>query len=73
LSTTVYLFVQGKNSNFRTHYKFTDEADPQWKQVLNDCGVKEKYVLSPQAKGKIEKPYRWIQDRLVRACYRKKV
>jgi hypothetical protein len=29
--------------------------------------------LSPQAKGKIERPYRWIQDRLVRTCYRENV
>jgi len=26
-----------------------------------------------QAKGKIERPYRWIQDRLVRTCYRENV
>ena len=32
-----------------------------------------KYALSPQAKGKIERPYRWIQDRLVRACYRERI
>ena len=54
-------------------YKLTDEADPQWKQVLDDCGVKVKYALSPQAKGKIERPYRWIQDRLVRTCYRERI
>jgi len=31
-------------------------------------------LLSPgQAKGKIERPYRWIQDRLVRTCYRENV
>jgi len=30
-------------------------------------------VQSPQAKGKIERPYRWIQDRLVRTCYRENV
>ena len=65
--------VAGVHSNWRTHYKFTDEADPQWKQVLNDCGVKVTYALSPQAKGKIERPYRWIQDRLVRACYRERI
>jgi len=70
-SYSVYRFVQGRDSNWRNHYKLTDEADPQWKQVLNDCGVKVKYALSPQAKGKIERPYRWIQDRLVRSCYRK--
>ena len=72
-SYSVYRFVQGRDSNWRTHYKFTDEADPQWKQVLNDCGVKVTYALSPQAKGKIERPYRWIQDRLVRACYRERI
>ena len=32
--------------------------------------MKVTYALSPQAKGKIERPYRWIQDRLVRTCYR---
>jgi len=25
-------------------------------------------ALSPQAKGKIERPYRWLQDRIVRTC-----
>ena len=72
-SYSVYRFVQGRDSNWRNHYKLTDEADPQWKQVLNDCGIKVKYALSPQAKGKIERPYRWIQDRLVRSCYRKRI
>lgn len=48
----------------------TDEANPQWKQVLDDCRVGVTYALSPQAKGKIERPYRWIQDRLVRTCAR---
>ena len=27
----------------------------------------------PHAKGKIERPYRWIQDRLVRTCYRENI
>ena len=26
------------------------------------------YALSPQAKGKVERPYRWLQDRIVRTC-----
>jgi hypothetical protein len=72
-SYSAYRFIQGRDSIWRNHYKLTDEADPQWKQVLNDCGVKVKYALSPQAKGKIERPYRWIQDRLVRTCYRERI
>jgi hypothetical protein len=31
-------------------------------------GVDVTYALSPQAKGKIERPYRWLQDRIVRIC-----
>jgi len=72
-SHSIFRFVQGRDSYWRNHYKLTDEADPQWKQVLDDCKVKVTYALSPQAKGKIERPYRWIQDRLVRTCYRENI
>jgi len=40
---------------------------------LYDCNVKIIYALSPQAKGKIERPYQWLQDRLVRICVRENV
>ena len=72
-SHSIFRFVQGRDSFWRNHYKLTDEANPQWKQVLEDCRVKVTYALSPQAKGKIKRPYRWIQDRLVRTCYRENV
>ena len=65
---SIFRFVQGRDSYWRNHYKVTDEADPQWKQVLLDCKVKITYALSPQAKGKIERPYQWLQDRIVRTC-----
>jgi hypothetical protein len=69
-SHSIFRFVQGRDSAWRDHRKLTDEVDPQWKQVLGDCGVKVIYALSPQAKGKIERPYQWLQDRLVRTCVR---
>jgi hypothetical protein len=31
-------------------------------------GVDVAYALSPAAKGKVERPYRWLQDRIVRTC-----
>ena len=31
-------------------------------------GVDVTFALSPEAKGKIERPYRWLQDRIVRTC-----
>lgn len=46
-SYSVYRFVQGRDSFWRNHYILTDEANPQWKQVLDDCGVKVTYALSP--------------------------
>ena len=72
-SHSIFRFVQGRDSIWRKHYLQTDDADTQWKQVLNDCNVKTIYALSPQAKGKIERPYRWLQDRLVRTCARQNV
>lgn len=53
--------------------RFTDDVDPQWKQVIKDCSIKPIYALSPQAKGKIERPYGWLQDHLVRTCIRENV
>ena len=41
--------------------------------VINDCRIKPIYALSPQAKGKIERPYGWLQDHLVRTCIRENV
>ncbi len=70
-SHSIFRFVQGRDSNWRNHKKFTDMVVPQWKQVLNDCGVEITHSLSPQAHGKIERPYGWLQDRIVRTCYRK--
>jgi hypothetical protein len=31
------------------------------------------HSLSPQARGKIERPYGWLQDRLIRTCVREEV
>jgi len=38
-SHSIFRFVQGRDSFWRNHYKLTDEANPQWKQVLDDCRV----------------------------------
>ena len=67
-SLRVFRFVQGRDSFWRKHILQTDEADPQWRQVMRILGVDVSYALSPQAKGKIERPYRWLQDRIVRTC-----
>jgi hypothetical protein len=67
-SLRVFRFVQGRDSFWRKHILQTDEADPQWRQVMRILSVDVIYALSPQAKGKVERPYRWLQDRIVRTC-----
>jgi len=69
----VFRFVQHRDSVWRTHHLGTDEVDPQWKQVLQQLKVGVVYALSPQAKGKVERPYRWLQDRIVRTCALEKI
>jgi hypothetical protein len=69
-SHSIFRFVEKRDSIWRKQCLKTDEADPQWKRVMNECRVKVTYALSPQAKGKIERPYRWLQDRVVRTCAR---
>lgn len=70
---SIFRFVRNRDDRYYKTGPMTDEYLPQWKQVLNDCGVKVIYALSPQAKGKIERPYGWIQDHLVRTCVRENV
>jgi len=72
-SHSIFRFVQGRDSFWRKHYKVTDDVDPQVKKILIDLGIKVRYALSPQAKGKVERPYRWLQDRIVRTCAREGV
>jgi transposase len=64
----VFRFVQKRDSLWRKHVLQTDDIDPQWRQVMRLLKVNVTYALSPQAKGKIERPYRWLQDRIVRTC-----
>jgi hypothetical protein len=64
----VFRFVQKRDSVWREHVLQTDDVDPQWRSCLRLLGVDVTYALSPQAKGKVERPYRWLQDRIVRTC-----
>ncbi len=62
----IFRFVERRDHMGEVHTVGTDEVDPQWRKVLRDLSVDVIYALSPQAKGKVERPYRWMQDRVVR-------
>ncbi len=72
-SLRVFRFVQGRDSYWRKHVLETDDVDTQWGKMMRLLGVDVIFALSPQAKGKIERPYRWMQDRIVRTCIYEKL
>lgn len=65
-----YVKDRDKQSDWVTYTKFTDDVSTQWKQVLEELKIESIYALSPQAKGKVERPYGWLQDHLIRTCVR---
>jgi len=67
-SLRVFRFVQGRDGVWRKHVLETDDVDTQWAKMMRVLGVDVTYALSPQAKGKVERPYQWLQDRIVRTC-----
>ncbi len=69
---SIFRYVKGRDTNriWNEYTKLTDDIDPQWKQVVKELTIQLTYALSPQAKGKIERPYQWLQDHLVRTCVR---
>lgn len=70
---SIFRYVKGRDQRHMSFERFTDDVDPQWKMVIKDCNIKPVYALSPQAKGKIERPYGWLQDHLIRTCIRENV
>jgi hypothetical protein len=69
----IFRFIERRDTMHQKASKTEAEALVQWKEVLKDLGIETVYALSPAAKGKIERPYRWLQDHLVRTCAREKV
>jgi hypothetical protein len=72
---SIFRYVKDRDTKriWTMYTKFTDDVDTQWKAVLKACGVEAVYALSPQAKGKIERPYRWLQDRIVRIAAKERL
>ncbi len=48
-------------------------ASPPRISNAREKNVKVIHSLSPQARGKVERPYGWLQDRLIRTCVREDV
>lgn len=72
-SHKIFRFVCHQESFWRKESKGTDEVLTKWKRVLQKCNMQVWHALSAEAKGKVERPYRWLQDRIVRRCAREDV
>ena len=67
---SIFRFIERRDSVWQKSHAKEEDAVIQWKDVLHDLGIEVIYAMSPAAKGKVERPYQWIQDHLVRTCVR---
>lgn len=67
---SIFKYIEKRDGVHNKGHTPEEKTAVQWKMVLNDINTEAINALSPQAKGKIERPYRWLQDRVVRTCLR---
>jgi hypothetical protein len=67
---SIFKFIEKRDTVWTKAHIKEEDAIVQWKEVLKDLGIEVIYAMSPAAKGKVERPYRWLQDHLVRTCVR---
>lgn len=67
---SIFRFMERRDTLWQKSHVGEEEAVVQWKEVLKDLNVEVVYALSPAAKGKVECPYQWLQDHVVRTCVR---
>lgn len=72
-SHSIFRYVEKRDGVHRKFDKTEEGAFVQWVEVLKDLGIQVTYALSPQAKGKVERSYQWLQDHLVRTCMRENI
>lgn len=69
----VFEYISHYNSAWINQKAKSDEVITKWKIVMNSLNVQVVKALSPQAKGKVERPFSWLQDRILRTCAKEKI
>jgi len=67
---SVFRCIEKRDTVWRKAQRTEEEAFVQWKEVLRDLNIEVIYAMSPAPKGKVERPYRWLQDHMVRISVR---
>jgi len=65
---SIFRFIERQETYWKTPKVKASDVKTQWERAVKECGMGTIYAMSPEAKGKIERPYRWLQDRIVRSC-----
>jgi len=62
------------NGPLRKNYQMVvEDAEVQWKRVMGILGIQSICAKSPQAKGKVESKFKYLQGRIVRRCAKEQV
>jgi len=70
---SIFRYIERMESYWQTPKISTKDIKTQWERAVKECGMDSIWALSPEAKGKVERPYRWLQDRIVRQCAKAQV
>ena len=70
---SIFRFVRKTDGIWHSPRVSISDVKTQWERTVKECGMGVVHALSPEAKGKVERPYRWLQDRIVRRCAKEEI
>jgi len=70
---SIFRFVCHGKSHWQNQQVKTDEGFVQWKNAVKKTGMTVWYAPKARAKGKVERKFRYLQDRVVRRCAKEEV
>lgn len=70
---SIFTFNFNNGPRNQTYQTRVEDADVQWKCVLSKLQIQGICANSPQAKGKVESKFKYLQGRVVRRCAKEEV
>lgn len=70
---SIFTFNFNNGPQNKTYQTRVEDADVQWKRVLSKLQIQGICADSPQAKGKVESKFKYLQGRVVRRCAKEEV
>lgn len=70
---SIFTFNRNIGPHKRTYQIEVEDADVQWKRVMEKLQIQHILAQSPEAKGKVESKFKYLQARLVRRCTKEEV